>query len=373
MKEFLAGLMDQHATVWSQSPIGNVHGSLGHGLEPFMLGVAHANTGGQDSASGTEPIPPSSAGTLALDTAGVAYDGGPNAAFATILTALVIRQTVDVLRDKPVIMSEGSYLKAKHVPGTSSFVYTGFTDIGAAETLLEGVPPVTTSLAWDQFTFVGAQKGKLIAITDLAGLFSPFDMYAVAAEKLAWNVLDTVELQAVALLSGGTTGVAVTVNQATAAENIINAVVALKKGDVPTFPDGTYRGLISPADAAFIMKETGELGWTEASKYAATTQLLNGEIGKFRGVRFIESNRISDTKTIIHGPDAWVWGDYQTIQAYRVAPGGDHADPLAQRGLLGWKGMWGMKIVGFDGTPAMGPASNTEGFRFTQVDLTNVA
>jgi hypothetical protein len=369
MSEFLAGLIDQHVSVWSQTPLGNVHGSLGHGLEPFQLGVAHANTGGQDSAAGTEPIPPSAAGTLALGVAGTAYAGDPNAQFDLILTNLVIRQTIDVLRDKPVIMSAGSYLNAKHVPGTSQFVYTGFTDIGAAETLLEGVPPVTTSLAWDQFTFTGVQKGKLLAITDLASLFSPFDMYSTAAEKLSWNVLDTVEKEAVALLSGATVGVVVGITGTTATARIVSAVTALKVGDVPTFADGTYRALISPNDAAAIMLELGEIGWTETSKYAASDQLLNGEIGKFRGVRFIESNRITDGKTIIHGPDAWVWGDYQTIQSYRVAPGGDHADPLAQRGLLGWKGMWGMAIVAFQ-TGAHGPASNPKGYRFAQVDLT---
>jgi N4-gp56 family major capsid protein len=270
-------------------------------------------------------------------------------------------------------MTEGSYMKAKHVPGTNGFVYTFFADLGAAEDLLEGVPPETEGLAWDTFSFTGAQKGKLVAITDLAGLFSPFDLYSQAAEKVAWNAIDTAESQAVALLQGVTTGVAVTVADDSPAVNIINTVVALKEAEVPTFPDGTYKGLISVADAAFIMSETGELGWTEASKYAATTQLMNGEIGKFRGVRFVESNRIDDHKTVIHGPDAWVWGDYQTIQAYRVAPGGDHADPLAQRGLVGWKGMWGMSLVHFDGSPAIGPASNTGGYRFAQVDLTGTA
>lgn len=376
MYEFLSAVVSGIAAfeappVWAQSPVGNVHGSVGHGLQPFQFGVSHANTGGQDSSSGSEPIPPSNAGTTALDTAGVAYDGTPNTAFSKIVTALVLRNVIDMLRDKPIIMSEGSYLRAKHVPGTKSFVYTAFADLGAADDLLEGVPPQTVPLAWDTFEFTGGQKGKIVAITDLAALFSPFDLYSKAAEKVAWNAIDTAELQAVALMSGSTTGVPVTTAQATVAENIINTVVAMKQADVPAFGDGTYKGLISPADAAVVMKETGELGWTEASKYAATTQLLNGEIGKFRGIRFVESNRITDGKTLVHGPDAWVWGDYQTIQAYRVAPGGDHSDPLAQRGLVGWKGMWGMSLVAFDGSPAFGPASNPEGFRFTQVDLTD--
>jgi len=32
--------------------------------------------------------------------------------------------------------------------------------------------------------------------------------------------------------------------------------------------------------------------------------------------------------------------------------------------------MWGLKLVAFDGSPAMGPASNTAGARWTQVDIT---
>lgn len=354
--------------VWAGYSPANARGFTG---PSFALGIAFANTGGQDSASGSEPIPPSNAGTTALDVAGQAYDGTPSAAFAQIVTALVLRNIVEVLRDKAVVISEMNFLRAKHVPGTSSFVYTAFPDLGAAEDLLEGVPPVTAPLAWDTFSFTGGQKGKVVAITDLAALFSPFDMYSIAAEKLAWNAIDTAELQAIALLDAAT-GVAATVGQATVAENIINVRTALKEGDVPTFPDGSYKALISTADAAIVMKETGELGWTEAAKYASPQDLLNGELGKFRGVRFIESNRVTNGKTIVHGPGFIIWGDYQTIQAYRVAPGGDHADPLAQRGLVGWKGMWGMKLLGFDGTPAMGPASNPEGFRFTVKDLVTI-
>ena len=116
----------------------------------------------------------------------------------------------------------------------------------------------------------------------------------------------------------------------------------MKIAEVPMFPDGTYHAVVSPTDAGKIMTEVGELGWTDTQKYANPQTLLNGRIGKFRGVRFIESTRVANDKSLLFGPDFFAWGDYQTIQAYRVAPGGDHADPLAQRGLVGWKGMWGL-------------------------------
>ena len=52
MREFLAGLIDQHSSVWSPLRAANIHGSPA--TPDFMFGVAHANTGGQDSAAGTE-------------------------------------------------------------------------------------------------------------------------------------------------------------------------------------------------------------------------------------------------------------------------------------------------------------------------------
>jgi N4-gp56 family major capsid protein len=343
-------------------------GRAGLALPSWYL-APHANAGGQDSATGSEPIIPSAAGTTALGTAGVAYAGTPNADFANIVTALVARNVIQTLRDDGIFMQEGSYLRASSVPGTNVMRYTAFADLAAADTLLEGVPPVSEKLAWDVFEFTGVQKGKVVAITDLAEQFSPFDLYRIAAEKIAWNAVDTAEKDIATLTQGAGVGVAVTTVASQAAQNVVAAVVALKKADVPTFPDGTYHALISPADAALVMTQTGELGWTDTMKYANGKAILNGELGTFRGVRFIESNRVADHKTVVFGPDFFVWGDYQTIQAYRVAPGGDHADPLAQRGLVGWKGMWGLKLVAFDGSPAMGPATNTAGARWAQVDI----
>jgi N4-gp56 family major capsid protein len=361
-----------HSSAWAGYSPANVRGYVG---PAFGLGIAFANTGGQDSASGTEPIPPSNAGTTALDTAGVVYDGTPNSAFNKIVTSLVLRNLVDVLRMKLTVLQAGAFLRAKHVPGTKEFVYTMFADLGAAEDLLEGVPPVTAPLAWDTFSFTGGQKGKLVAVTDLAELFSPFELYSIAAEKVAWNALETAEAQAATLFMStvGIGPVGNNYNQPTIASNLVAAVVDLEVAEVPMFPDGTYHALISPADAGAVMLDTKEDGWMETMKYNRTEAILNGEIGQFRNVRFIKSNRISNGKTVIFGPGAIAWGDYQTIQAYRVAPGGDHADPLAQRGLVGWKGMWGMKIVGFAGTPAAGPASNTGGLRFTVADLLNTS
>jgi N4-gp56 family major capsid protein len=139
----------------------------------------------------------------------------------------------------------------------------------------------------------------------------------------------------------------------------------LKRRLVPKFPDGTYHGFISPETAAKVMTQVGELGWTDTSKYGNVDAILNGEIGRFRGVRWMETARFPTTpdQVVVFGPEAFVAGDWQTIQAYRVGAGSDHADPLAQRAIMGWKGMTGYAQVAFDGSPVMGPASNIQGYR----------
>ena len=89
-------------------------------------------------------------------------------------------------------------------------------------------------------------------------------------------------------------------------------------------------------------------------------------------MRFIETNRLNSGATdqiVVFGPEAFVCGDWQTIEAYRVGRGNDHADPLAQRAIMGWKGMMGYSLINFDGSPVMGPATNITGAKMFKATL----
>lgn len=66
---------------------------------------------------------------------------------------------------------------------------------------------------------------------------------------------------------------------------VAKAATALKKGRAPKI-NGKYYAVIHPS-VAFDLRNSTE--WIEAHKYAATTELFNGEIGELHGVRFIES------------------------------------------------------------------------------------
>ena len=172
--------------------------------------------------------------------------GNTTAAFNAVVSNLVIRNLIENLRSKPVLAQMGNYSRAKNVPGTKGFVYTAFGDLSPAVALLEGVPPETEKLQFDSASFFGSQKGKLVAITDLADLISPFDLYSIAAEKVAWNIIDTLEKDLAALLSGADNGIGITSAKTTAVGRIIDTVTAMKIAEVPMFPDQTYHAEVSP-------------------------------------------------------------------------------------------------------------------------------
>ncbi len=68
--------------------------------------------------------------------------------------------------------------------------------------------------------------------------------------------------------------------------DINKGVTKLKKNKAPKI-DGKYICIIHPSVSEDLRESEG---WIEAHKYAAATEIFNGEIGELHGVRFIESN-----------------------------------------------------------------------------------
>ncbi len=66
---------------------------------------------------------------------------------------------------------------------------------------------------------------------------------------------------------------------------VAKAVTKMKKDRVPTI-NGKYVAVIHPS-VAYDLRRSKE--WIEVHKYAATTEIFNGEIGELHNVRFIEN------------------------------------------------------------------------------------
>jgi len=324
--------------------------------------------------SGAGATPP---GALATDQTGGPADPLITTNFDRLLTAQVRKDVLKNLRDVARWLVPGAYIPGKLVAGTNNIRHIAFGDLGAATSIIadEGVPPAEEALSIGYAEYSVTQKGRLVGMTDVAMALSPFDLLSIAAEKVAFDAKMTVDRSIATAVKAGT-GVTLPAlaGSVLAAVDIRKWVVALKAAHVPTFPDGFYLCMAHPAVIYDLQSDTTIGGWLEASKYADPSRLLNGEIGRMWGVRFIETTVGTVTAgspdtytTTIFGPDYFAFGDLQSIQSYMVRPGGDHSDPLAQKALVGYKGMWGAKTleVATAGGPRFGIKKDHAGTDFS--------
>ena len=295
--------------------------------------------------------------------------------FSDLVTQLVAARALEELRARAVHAMPGLYVPARFIKGTNTLRYARYADLAVSTaTLSEGVAPTDDALTISSEFFTAAQYGATVAVSDLANLDSPHDLISIAAERVAYKAVrsmdhlvrdvihSTAKTSAVFGATASATLTQNTANSAVAAAGLLSGsfvkqmVTRLKAANVPQFADGTYRCIIHPSQEYDLVSDTSVNGWIESRKYVDNTNLLTGEIGMFAGVRFIVS---SDAKVyatagassgnvynaLFLGPDAYTIGDSQTLQSYFVAPGGDHSDPLAQKALVGYKMRFGTLLL----------------------------
>jgi len=295
--------------------------------------------------------------------------------FSDLVTQLVAARALEELRARAVHAMPGLYVPARFIKGTNTLRYARYADLAVSTaTLTEGTAPTDDALTISSEFFTAAQYGATVAVSDLANLDSPHDLISIAAERVAYKAVrsmdvlvrdaihSTAKTEAVFGATASATLTQNTANSAVAAAGLLSGsfvkqmVTRLKAANVPQFADGTYRCIIHPSQEYDLVSDTSVNGWIESRKYVDNTNLLTGEIGQFAGVRFIVS---SDAKVYATagassgnvyaatflGPDAYAIGDSQTLQSYFVAPGGDHHDPLAQKALVGYKMRFGSLLL----------------------------
>ena len=172
-----------------------------------------------------------------------------------------------------------------------------------AETLTEGVIPTGQKLGMSSMTQDIVQKGLYVTISDQLELHAIDNAILGATEELGASGGMSVDKMVRNEVIGGTVkqlcdkvstaGVHTAVTTRSGMDTtskltpteINKAVTTLKKAHAPTI-NGKYIAVIHPS-VAFDLRQSTE--WIEAHKYAATTEMFNGEIGELHGVRFIES------------------------------------------------------------------------------------
>ncbi|CAB4177487.1 hypothetical protein UFOVP1344_5 [uncultured Caudovirales phage] len=300
----------------------------------------------------------------------MAYVETGTANFSLLVQDLVQAKAEQELRARLVHANPDAYVHGRFVKGTNQIRFARYQDLGANTTELEeGFAPTSQALNISSDAFSAKQYGQTLSITDLAQLDSPHDLISVASDRLARQAAETMDLVVRDVLAEGTNvkyaGAAAARGDLLRSDKITGELVkktvaALKAANVPTFADGTYRCIIHPFQEYDLISDASANGWLEANKYVDNTPLISGEIGKFAGVRFLTSsnakvfaNAADDGSDVFSahffGPDSYTVGDSQTLQAYFTAPGGDHADPLAQMAIAGWKMRFGAKLLDLAG------------------------
>lgn len=172
----------------------------------------------------------------------------------------------------------------------------------ATTPLTEGATPSSQNLNVTTVTATVKQYGGYIELSDML-MMTAIDNNLVQATKLlghqAGETLDTItrdiinagtnvqyadaQVAARYLLVGGD---ATAANNHYMSVNVIRRAVRNLKNNKAKKINGSYVAIIHP-DVAYDL--TGDDDWINASEYAGSMQIFEGEIGKIHGVRFVET------------------------------------------------------------------------------------
>ena len=266
------------------------------------------------------------------------------------------------------------FAQKRNIPknGGKTIEFRRYSQLPKALTALtEGVTPDGQNLNVTTVTATVAQYGGYITLSDVLLLTAIDNNLMEAIELLgdqAGRTLDTITREVLVagtnvIYSGGKSArTGITTSDKLTVMDIKKAVRELKVGLAKKI-DGYYVAIIHP-DTAFDIMNDDE--WINASEYAGSTQIFEGEIGKLYGVRFVESteakiwakagapitqggtDKISVYATLVMGANAYgttapEGGGLESI-VKQLGSGGT-ADPLNQRATAGWKAMKTAEIL----------------------------
>ena len=244
-----------------------------------------------------------------------------------------------------------------------------FDTLPDAGALQEGVIPTGEKFGQTTLTASLTQFGMFVAITDIVQMHHVDNVLLGASEELGASAAETHDkffrnglMEGTNIMYCDTVGddgqkTAVTSYTGMSADNnrltpnmVNKAATALKKAKAKRI-NGKYVAIIHPT-VTYDLRSSEE--WIEVHKYAATTEIFNGEIGELHGVRFVESNNApvhDEGGKIIYssfflGKDAYgiidpEGGSMEMI----VKPKEEIGGPLEQYSTVGYKFEQGVKIL----------------------------
>lgn len=221
--------------------------------------------------------------------------------------------------------------------------------------LAEGTPPSGSSLDITPITATVQGYGDYVLLSDLldmAGIDPVATETLEAQGEQAAVSLDTIVRNIIAAGTNVLYAEGTARNQITSA-GVLTALLARKarkilaRNNVKPYANNNYVAFIHP-DASYDLM--GDSAWVNASQYAGSTQIFNGELGKLYGIRFIEttlapiwtgagSGGCDVYGTLVIGRDAYgipdIAGSSKPESIVKPLGSAGTADPLNQQSSVG--------------------------------------
>lgn len=238
--------------------------------------------------------------------------------------------------------------------------------------LVEGVTPAPNAanfvqLKVETISVQPEQFGLVGSITDVLDAMSALDLISTMSTELGDNMGRIMDKAIQAVLTTGASnksyqGGGANLNSISSTDYLDPVTV----GDIETYLStqgakryGNY--FVAIGDYNVIngfRRDPAVGGWIDAHKYANPSNLFNGEIGEFNGVRFVRTNNIDPVTnshtpsgggtavavkcypTFFLGKDAYGISELQNLRSYFVPFRAEKTDPLAQLAYVGFKVMF---------------------------------
>ncbi len=206
----------------------------------------------------------------------------------------------------------------------SAVTFTGMDDMAVNDNELDEYLDVDAEALSDtQVTVTLTEFGRATITTAKLRGTSFIEYDPTASNRLSYNAARSVDLRAQKALAGNSAGDVTTsfTNADMRTTGLQDVFAQLQENNVPTWPDGYYRCVLSPRHAQTLKRETGDGGWRLPMTYGGPTmQIYRGEIGIYEGFRFIVNNTLIDG-TASSTKKAYFLGREALAKAFSSAPG----------------------------------------------------
>lgn len=243
------------------------------------------------------------------------------------------------------------------IGGNPNSVAGGFpvsSVIGVAA-ITEGSNP--TSITWGATSYSSgpAQYGILVAVSDLLVRNSAIEVIDNATREVKNALARQVDLVIQAVVNAGSNGIiysgAKTARTGIGAGDLltqadmVKAVGYLRSSNAAGLKDfgGYYTAIIHPAVATDLMSNSATGSFVDVGRYTNVSELKEGRLGSFRGVRYMESafqsyynSTVPVMPTTLIGQDSFGWGYFQEPQAILTTTS-DSQNPLNLFSSIGGK------------------------------------